>query len=269
MQSKTPVSDAAFSENRWTELGRTRTPDGDELTLYGAGDVYVIRCNGWELMSSRAPRSEQALARVGCGGGFSSERPTILVGGLGMGYTLRATLDLAPAAARIVVAELVPEVVEWNHGFLGALSGHPLSDPRVELYQGDVAHLIARAEATFDVVLCDVDNGPEAVIYQQNNFLYSARGLARMRHTLAPHGTLAVWSADRSPDFETGLHEAGFDWRAVEIAVGAAGSKVAHTIYVARRGELPRSARVEAREAQGQEQADWAPVVRPSGATMD
>ncbi len=194
----------------WTILGRTRTPDGTELTLAQHTSEYAIRANGQSLMSSRMHASEEALALLGCDRARTLTSPHILVGGLGMGFTLRQALDCLPPAARVLVAELVPEVVVWNRGPLGALAKHPLDDPRVRVEEGDVAAIIRSSPGHFDAILLDVDNGPVALTASSNAALYNQHGVAAARAALKPGGVLAVWSARVDPQFERRLRAAGF-----------------------------------------------------------
>jgi spermidine synthase len=217
----------------WEELARVRSTAGDELMLRRRGGIYEIRCNGYDLMSNRAHRSEEALAELALEQ-VAAPSPQILIGGLGMGYTLRAALDRAPREARITVAEILPAIIAWNKDRLAPLAGRPLDDPRVDLRESNVDALLTET-ARFDAILLDVDNGPDAVVHAGNDPLYSARGLRRLRRALAPSGVLAIWSADRSPRFEALLDDAHFVWRATEVAArGVAGDPV-HVIYTARR----------------------------------
>ncbi|HLJ69754.1 MAG TPA: hypothetical protein VKU03_00450 [Roseiarcus sp.] len=215
----------------WIRLARAATPDGDELILRRRGGEFEIRFNGWELMASRTSRSEEALARLA----FQElRRPprAVLIGGLGMGYTLRAALDLAPPDARIVVSELVPAIVEWARGPLAALAGRPLDDPRVEIRVGGVADSLAASRHAFDAVLLDTDNGPEAVLREANGFLYSREGLESAIGAVAGDGAIAFWSADRSEKFEDVLNAADVQWRRLDVEARRGGP--AHTIYLAR-----------------------------------
>jgi spermidine synthase len=194
----------------WNILGRTRTPDGTELTLTGHPTEYIITANGQNLMSSRTHGSEEALATLGCRRARTMTEPCVLVGGLGMGFTLRAALDCLPPAARILVAELVPAVVEWNHGPLGALAHHPLDDPRVRVEEGDVAATMRSSPCRFDAVLLDVDNGPVALTASSNAGLYDHGGLAVAHASLRPGGVLAVWCPRDDRVFERRLRAGGF-----------------------------------------------------------
>jgi spermidine synthase len=190
--------------------------------------------NGRSLMSSRMHGSEQALAAFA----FRPMRavePQVLVGGLGMGFTLRATLDLLNADATVVVAELVPAVVAWNRGPLGPLAGHPLRDPRVRVETGDVAETLQSSPGRFDAVLLDVDNGPDAFTATANARLYRDQGLAAARDALTPGGVLAVWSAWEDRRFEQRLRYAGFvvEVERVRGRLRKGGPK--HTIFIGRR----------------------------------
>lgn len=197
-------------ERPWELLGRTTTPDGSDLTLVRRGRELIILADGKPLMSSRMHGSEEALATDGCARVKSVEAPRVLVGGLGMGYTLRATLDLMPADATVVVAELIPAVIEWNRGPLGPLADHPLRDRRVGVECGDVGEVLRAHPSSYDAILLDVDNGPVAFTQTGNDSLYSDRGIALARAALRSGGTLAVWSAWDDKKFEHRLRHAGF-----------------------------------------------------------
>jgi len=196
----------------WELLGQTRAPDGAELALTLRSGEYVILANGKSLMSSRMHGSEEALAMFACARVKISgrEAPRVLIGGLGMGFTLRAMLDLLPPDAEVVVAELLPAVVEWNRGPLGPLAGHPLKDRRVRVEQGDVAATVRSSVRAFDAILLDVDNGPAAFATSGNAGLYNDAGLAAARTALREGGVLAVWSAREDRRFEQRLRYAGF-----------------------------------------------------------
>ena len=191
-------------------LGETLTPDGTDMKLVRRDCEYIILANGKSLMSSRMHGSEEALATFCCRRARTLEQPCVLVGGLGMGFTLRATLDLLPADARVVVAELLPTVVEWNRGPLGPLAGYPLKDKRVRVDVGDVRATLSSGHGQFDAVLLDVDNGPSAFSAKNNAGLYDDRGLAAARAALKAGGVLAVWSAWEDRKFEQRLRYAGF-----------------------------------------------------------
>ncbi len=191
-------------------LGETQTADGADLKLARRGNEYIILANGKSLMSSRMHGSEEALAQFGCRRARALEQPCVLVGGLGMGFTLRATLDLLPRDAEVVVAELVPAVVEWNRGPLGPLAEHPLKDRRVKVDARDVSDVLRSAVSRFDAVLLDVDNGPAAFTTETNAGVYDDRGLAAARRALKDGGVLAIWSARDDRKFEQRLRYNGF-----------------------------------------------------------
>ncbi len=217
-------------------LGRVATPDGAELLLYRRAGVFTIRVGGAELMSSRAHGSEEELARAALAALGRRREPRVLVGGLGMGYTLRAALDVLPARAWVLVVEVIPAVVEWCRGPLAHLAGRPLDDPRVEVAVGDVADLAATARAAFDAVLLDVDNGPSALTLASNRRLYSARGLACLHGCLRPRGVLAVWSASPDRAFARRLAGAGFAVAVEEVAARRQAHGPTHTLFIGRRG---------------------------------
>jgi spermidine synthase len=214
-------------------LGRATTPDGGEIVLYERDGAYFIRVNGLELMTSRAHGSEEDLARLALAK-VTTKKPKVLVGGLGMGFTLRAVLDAVPKSAKVMVAEILPAVVAWNRSELAHLAGFPLEDPRVAVVERDVAEIIAAAPSAFDAVLLDVDNGPVALTVSENERLYGSTGLAAIRRCMRPGGVLGVWSADPDRAFEKRLVRAGFEVSTETVAArrGAKGPK--HTIFVAK-----------------------------------
>jgi spermidine synthase len=191
-------------------LGEATAPDGTFLRLTRRGSEYIIFANGKSLMSSGMHGSEEALATFACHRARTMEEPCVLLGGLGMGFTLRAALDLLPPDATIVVAELLPAVVEWNRGPLGPLAGHPLKDKRVRIEVGDVAATLRTSSGKFDAVLLDVDNGPTALTASDNAWLYGDRGIAAIRAALKADGVLAVWSAHEDRKFEQRLRYGKF-----------------------------------------------------------
>lgn len=206
------------------------TPDGTPLTLHSRGEEWIIRAAGADLMSSRMHGSEEEMARLA-----RPERPDArtLVGGLGMGFTLRAALENLPAGGRVTVCELAPAVLEWNRGPLGPLAGHPLDDPRVDVRLDDVLAVLRATPNSWDSVLLDVDNGPDAFTQAGNAALYTAEGLKRTRMALRPGGVVAWWSAYEAKDFPNRLTRAGL--RAEAHTVRAHGGKGArHVIYLGR-----------------------------------
>ncbi len=192
------------------KLDTATTPDGGEMVLYRHDRDYLIEVNGIELMHSRRHESELALARLGCGHLAWAAAPRILVGGLGMGYTLRQTLDLVGPGADVVVAELMDAVATWNRDYFDALNGAPLADARVHLETGDIADLLSRSENRFDAILLDVDNGPGEITDSGNRRLYGHRGVSACRRALRGRGCLALWSAMPSKRFEQTLLQCGF-----------------------------------------------------------
>ena len=218
----------------WQLLGETRSPDGSLMALTRRGNEYVIHADGKSLMSSRMHGSEEALARLGCQQLGAHPSPCVLIGGLGMGFTLRAALDRLPANASVVVAELVAAVVEWNRGPLGPLAGQPLADPRVRLEVCDVAETLRSSPGRFDAVLLDVDNGPRAFTSRDNSGLYDDRGVASARAALRPGGTLAVWSAWPDRAFEHRLRHGGFAVEVERVRGRGKWGGPHHTIFLAR-----------------------------------
>jgi spermidine synthase len=192
-------------------LGETLSPDGTVMKLIRRDDEYLILADGAVLMTSRMHGSEEELATLACQRARTVERASVLVGGLGMGFTLRATLDLLSADATVVVAELVPAVVEWNRGPLGPLARDPLKDTRVRVEMGDVALILRSSREQFDAVLLDVDNGPAAFAASNNAGLYDERGVADARGALKSGGALAVWAVREDREFVERLRKGGFD----------------------------------------------------------
>jgi len=193
----------------WEQLDRAKTPDGSVLELLRHDEDYLIRVDGYELMTSRMHASEEAMMALACAHPRDGAR--VLVGGLGMGYTARAALDLLPPRASMVIAELSPAVVEWNRGPLGPLAGHPLDDLRTEVVIGDVTKVVQREGEGFDAILLDVDNGPTALTDRSNRWLYTAGGLGALREALRPGGGVAIWSIGDEPSFERRLRSAGLE----------------------------------------------------------
>jgi len=221
----------------WELLDKALVPgNSKELRLYRRGREFSIRVHGCELMNSRAHGSEDALAELACARVADRPRPRVLIGGLGMGYTLASALRRLGASARVVVAELVPEVVQWNRGPLADLAGHPLQDTRVTVREVDVARILQAEHQAYDAILLDVDNGPDGLSLQSNNWLYSPAGLDAAFAALKPEGVLAVWSASPDRSFTRRLRQAGF--AVDEVPVRARGQRGGgwHTIWIAVRG---------------------------------
>lgn len=223
----------------WVLIDSAQVPgNGGQLRFFQRGEEFSIRIIGQgELMNSRVHGSEDALAKLTCARLVDCVDPKILIGGLGMGFTLAAALKHIGDKAKVVVAELVPAVVTWNRGPLGELTGHPLDDPRVKVREGDVARIIETERESYDAILLDVDNGPEGLTHKDNDWLYSFDGLSAAYEALRPQGILAVWSAGPAQDFLQRLHKVGFEVE--EKRVRAHGSKGArHVIWFARRPEI-------------------------------
>ncbi|MDD4019224.1 MAG: hypothetical protein PHV28_14925 [Kiritimatiellae bacterium] len=221
------------------QIAAARTPDGEELALYKHDADYSIKVNRQELMTSRAHESELALARLGCARIQGRPNPTVLIGGLGMGYTLRQALDLLQPDASVVVSELIAEVVAWNRDFLGALNKDPLRDPRVVLKLGDVTGLIRQSEHAFDAIMLDVDNGPEALTSKGNDRLYSREGLQACMRALHAKGCLSVWSGSIDSAFEKRLRQENLFSRRFHVAPYKGGKARSRCIWVISRD--PRS----------------------------
>ena len=186
---------------------RVLAPGNETLTLYRRGEQFMLRVGGIELMSSHDPTSERELGRLSCEP-IQSSAPKVMIGGLGLGFTLRAALDALPATARVEVVELIPDVVRWNRTVFGHLAGHPLDDRRVTVIEDDVANVIARGR-DYDAIILDVDNGPSA-IYRGNERILG-RGLAALHAALSPGSLFTLWSCFRTDSFTRTLQRAGFD----------------------------------------------------------
>jgi spermidine synthase len=194
----------------WETLGDATTPDGTHITLRRRGHEFLLLADGRSLMPSTITGSEAALATVGCRHLASVHGARVLIGGLGMGFTVRAALDVLPADASVIVAELVPQVQAWNEQWLGHLAQHPLRDPRVEVAIGDALHVLRADAPRFDAILLDVDNGPAEFAAEGNDALYGPAGLYSIRRALRPGGVLAVWSAWDDRAFARRLDSLGF-----------------------------------------------------------
>lgn len=219
----------------WTLIGSAAIPnDGGELKLTQRDNEFSIRLTGirGELMNSRMHCSELALAELSCAHIQGVEHTKVLVGGLGMGFTLSAALKATSISSEVVVAELIPEVIEWNKGPLGECAGRPLDDKRVRVHLGDVAGLFKSKQPTYNAVLLDVDNGPEGFTHTDNTSLYSLESLKAIRQTLLPGGVLAVWSAWNDPKFSVQLKKARFEVQTKTVRAHK-GKGSCHTIYLA------------------------------------
>lgn len=217
----------------WVQLDTADVPDGGgTLTLMRRGDEFSIRAGSATLMSSRMSSSEIALAEVACERLRGRKQCRVLIGGYGMGFTLRAALAGLGADAQIVVAELVPAVIAWAKGPMAQMTGDSLSDPRVRIHEGDVRDVIASARGSFDAILLDVDNGPDSVSRDANDRLYKLNGLHAARNALRRKGLLAIWSAAPSATFTRRLGQAGFAVEEIKARANK-GRGVRHIIWVA------------------------------------
>ena len=207
-------------------------PDGGELRLWRRGDDYSIRFGEDELMGNQVRHSEEALATLVCER-LRHQDARILIGGLGMGFTLGAALSSLASSAEVIVAELVPEIIKWARGPLAHLFQDHLVDPRLSLETADVHDVIVMQEAAFDAILLDVDNGPDGMIHLPNERLYCSWGLRAARNALRPGGILAIWSAYTDNDFVDRLRNVGFDVEEVSIPALAGDEHVIHTIWLA------------------------------------
>jgi spermidine synthase len=217
----------------WVHLDSAKIPGGGELRLKRRGDEFSIMLGTNELMNSRLTGSEEALARLAIEKIAGRNGPNLLVGGLGMGFTLRAALAVLGADARVTVAELAPEVVAWAKGPMAAVFRGSLDDPRVTVLEGDVGAAIHSATARWDAILLDVDNGPEGLSREANDSLYDLRGLARARRALTPGGVLGVWSQGPDARFVKRLKLAGFSVEEHKVRANAGRSGARHVIWLA------------------------------------
>lgn len=214
-------------------IDSARIPGGDEMTLYRRGDDFMIVVDRNELMSTRMNGSEEALGTMACARIARAAPPRVLIGGYGMGFTLRAVLGVVGPKAEVTVAELVPEILAWARGPMAAVAAGCLEDPRVRVVEADVAEAIAVAPGGYDAILLDVDNGPDGLVRAENNRLYAPRGLAVARAALRPGGVLAVWSAAPDARFVMRLKAAGFVVDEVAVKARQNGKGPRHVIWFA------------------------------------
>ncbi|MBL8542660.1 MAG: hypothetical protein JNJ63_02530 [Hyphomonadaceae bacterium] len=214
-------------------LGTAQIPGGGELRLFRRDTDFIIALGGNELMSSRLSGSEEALALMTCDR-LNTEAPHLLIGGYGMGFTLRAALARLGPKARISVVELVPEIIEWARGPMAELTAGCLDDSRVELVTRDMVRVIAGAERRYDAILLDVDNGPDGLTRADNDQLYSTHGLVSAKAALKPGGVLAIWSAAPDERFARRLKHAGFQVEEVMVRAGRGGKGARHIIWFAK-----------------------------------
>ena len=219
----------------WEKLASTNAPDGELIELRRRGHEYVIYAGGYDLMSSEDDASSIALSELGCKHLSGQPSACVLVGGLGMGYTLRAALDRVTKSSVVEIAELVSGVVDWNREWLGDLAGKPLDDPRTKLLLGDVAKPIAAAKNKYGAILLDVDNGPDSLAHAANDNLYSKSGIERAFRALRPGGVLGVWSFDDDKGFTKRLGKAGFIVTTHKVSASKKGRGRYHQIWTAKK----------------------------------
>lgn len=215
------------------KIATARTPDGGEMVLYRHDRDYTIKINGQDLMNSRRHASELALASLGCAHLTGHKAPVVLIGGLGLGYTLRQVLDMLGPGARVEVGELLEAVVEWNREYIGELTGRPLSDERVLVRTGDIVDMIAGASKKYDAILIDIDNSPDAMTDAGNSRLYGYEGIDACRRALRHGGCLAVWSATASRAFEQIMTGCGFHVRRFWVPAHTGSKSKTYLIWVA------------------------------------
>jgi spermidine synthase len=225
----------------WSLIDTAQVPDGGgELRLMRRGAEFSIRLGHNELMNSRRGGSEEALATMACERISGRERPLLLIGGLGMGFTLRAALAGLGTNARIIVAELVPTVMAWARGPMAEVFGKSLTDPRVRMRAADVVDLIRECSSAYDAILLDVDNGPAGLTRKANDGLYDGQGLSAAHAALRPGGVLAVWSSGPDPAFTRRLGKSGFEVDEVRVRANGARGGARHIIWIATRAERGR-----------------------------
>ena len=229
---------------RWALLDRAEIPGGGELRLMQRDTEYSIMLGTTQLMNSRRTGSEEALATFACDRIRDRRRPKILIGGLGMGFTLRAALAVLATDASVTVAELVPAVVEWARGPMAGIFEKSLEDPRVLIHEGDVGALIAASVSAYDAILLDVDNGPEGLVRKANDRIYDMQGLRAARRALRPDGILAVWSSWPNKPFTDRLKAAGFDAKEVQIRAKAPRGGALSIVWIATSAEAAEGMRV-------------------------
>jgi spermidine synthase len=220
---------------RATVLEQVRTPDGSTMALVERDGEYVLRVNGRELMSTRHSFSEEQLGVVACKARARLEGARVLIGGLGLGFTLRAALATLPRGARVVVAELIPEVVAWNQNTAYPLASASLADPRTEVIIGDVADIMVRSQNSFDAIMLDADNQTTSMNTVGNSSLYQPAGLAKVWRKLAPGGTVVYWSAGEDPPLAKRLASTGFDVEVHRVRKHPAGGGGHHVLLVGHR----------------------------------
>jgi spermidine synthase len=242
----------------WQTIEEARAPDGTLMTLARRDDEWVVRYGGKVLMSSRQHGSEDALAELALPRARS--RRAVLVGGLGLGFTVRAVLDRIPVDAKVVVAELTPALLDWNRRLVGKLAGRPLDDPRTHVHIGDAVQRIKEAHGAYDAILLDIDNGPASMVHEANHRLYGPAGIAACREALREGGCLAVWSAHHDERYLARLQRAGFEAQTRIVPARGPAGGMKHVIFLAvkqgamavRRGVGQAPARPQAGSGRGE-----------------
>jgi spermidine synthase len=218
-------------------LAETHTPDGSRFTLHEHDGEYFMKLNGRQLMSTSSTASELLLAQKACAGLSRHEQPRVLIGGLGLGFSLKRALELIGPRGTVQVAELLGEVVAWNRDFLQGVNGALLDDARVEVLVADVFEVIRRSNnGRYDAILLDVDNGPTSFVQPKNSRIYNRHGLGFISHALKPGGRVAFWSAADEPEFPGRLARAGFNTEVFQAKAHDRAKQSLHRIYV---GERP------------------------------
>jgi len=218
----------------WKKLDSTSTPDGkNEVVLLQRDQEFSIRVDGQELMNSRMNGSEKVLAKLACKPISKRQGAKVVIGGLGMGFTLASALLHLQSHATVIQVELLPAMVQWHDQFLGHLCDHAVKDGRVEVVTQDIVHYLNTEKQTFDAIILDVDNGPEGLTQAGNNNLYNGAGIGMLKRRLTPGGILAVWSAKDSAPFTQRLKSAGFDARVHTVYARPNNKGGRHTIWIA------------------------------------
>jgi spermidine synthase len=215
----------------WETVEKALAPDGTEMVLARRDGEWVVRYGGKVLMSSRQHGSEDALAELALR--KASKRRSVLVGGMGLGFTARAALERIPTDAKVVVAELTPALVDWNRRLVGSLAGRPLDDPRCHVHVGDVMARIAEARGAYDAILLDVDNGPSSMVHEANHRIYGEAGIALCWQALAEGGVLAVWSAHHDERYLRRLQKSGFEAEARVVPSRGSSGGLKHVLFIA------------------------------------
>ena len=217
----------------WNTVGEAMSPDGTRLELVEHDGEYIIKADDLPLMSTRMHFSEMELARLVCTKLKSNAK--VMIGGLGLGYTLRSALDLIPKDGVVVQVELVPEVIEWNKGPLGPFNNHPLKDTRTKIVQDDISKVIRQSQNNYDSIMLDVDNGPSTLVNERNAWMYTNQGLQSIRNALKNKGKVAIWSANDEPRFISHMKRNGFLAEKHYIQAHKGKGGIRHVIFTGRK----------------------------------